>query len=663
MQLRPHNSGARHAFDRADAACRAHAKRRLRLLLPKIMCSVTLALAAGEPVEGQAVRYDPQVLKAMSIEELMNLEVTSVSRRPESISTVAASISVVTGEDARRSTASSLSEALRLAPNLRVAQANSYATVITARGFSQIFSNKLLVMVDGRTVYTPLFAGVLWDAQNILLEDLDHIEVVSGPGGSLWGANAVNGVINVVSRNARDTQGWYAAGALGDFLEHWTALRYGGELNDDLHFRVYGQHFARGHTFLPNGEPASDEWDMTHGGFRLDWRPSPRDEIMVQGEAYDGELATLPTSTPLNGQHLLARWDRELDDDSDLRVQVYYDRIFRRDAPGTLTDRLRTYDLDFQHGFPLGTQHRILWGAGYRLMQSRVLSSTPLVGFLPNRRDMELFSAFIQDEIALQPDRLKLTAGTKLEHNVFSGLEVQPSLRLVFLPNATQTYWGAISRAVRSPSRVDVDSHLPTFPVPPETPSVQGGPNFDSEKVIAYEAGFRTRISPSMSVAVATFYNDYDDLYSVEALPGTQIFQIQNGGAGKSWGAELSGRWRVAQRWQLRAGYNYFRRHLRNKPGHTFDPALVGNDPRHMVMLHSIWDVGRGVEFDVTARYVSELPNPAVPGFVAFDVRLAWQIRQFELSLNAQNLGNHKEPEFGFQDIPSGVFGKVVARW
>lgn len=593
----------------------------------------------------------------------MDIEVISVSRRVEKLSETASAIQVITREDIHRSGATTLADALRLAPNVRVGQVNSYAWVVTTRGFSGIFANKLLVMIDGRTVYTPLFAGVLWDVQNPLLEDLEQIEVVSGPGGTLWGANAVNGVINIQSKNARDTQGLYVSAAAGSQLEHYGAVRYGGKVGETLHYRAYVHQARRDNTLLPNGGPGSDAWEMAQGGFRLDWEPTADDTITWQGDLNRGTEFTAPANSTAEGQNLLGRWTRTLSPDSDLKVQVYFDRTWRRDIPSTFTDKLKTYDFDFQHRFAPLAGHRIVWGAGYRRMLSEVRNSGPIVAFVPNRRNMDLFSGFIQDEVPLAAEQLRLTVGTKLEHNVFSGFEVQPSIRLAWIPTEQSVLWASISRAVRSPSRIDVDYFIPATPAALGTPGVFGGPNFTSEKVFAYEAGYRTQPTAKLSLSLATFYNRYDDVYSVEAVGSTPSYQIQNGTEGQSYGVELSGTYSVNDWWRLKGGGTWFRKDLWNKPGHFYNPAALGNDPARQFLVQSMWTLPRGFQFDVVARHVSSLPDPAVPAYTTFDARLAWENDQWEISVVGQDLGDDRHGEFGVQTIRRSAYGKISWRF
>jgi iron complex outermembrane receptor protein len=637
--------------------------------MPKLESNRSLLIAAAfglglvgiSPAYGQAVSDAAEVrsLKQLSLDELMNIEVTSVSKRAEKLTEVASAIQVVTGTEIRRSAATNLPEALRLAPNLQVAQLNSYGWIVGARGFNGDFANKMLVMIDGRSVYTPLFAGVIWDVQNTILEDVDRIEVVSGPGGALWGANAVNGVINITTKDARETQGTYLSAAAGSALNSTAAVRYGGRAGENVYFRVYGQYFDRDNTYLANGQDVADAWHLAQGGFRLDYHPADTRTLTLQGDLYRGTEETNPDSS-MRGENILGRFTHDYGADSTLSVQAYYDHTWRHDIPSTITDDLTIFDLDLQHGFTLGERHQILWGFEGRWMRDHVETDTPLVGILPPHRNMDLYSGFLQDEISLH-ERVKLTVGTKIEHNDFTAWEVQPSVRLAWARADHQTLWAAISRAVRTPSRFDTDYHIPK--APPFV--INGGPDFESEQILAYELGYRTQPRSDLSLSFATYFNDYRDIYNVQtaAFP----FTIENGVEGQSWGVELSGTWQPSSRWRLRAGYNYFEKDLQPKPGHAATSAVLasqGRDPAHQISLQSMMELHPGVELDVTARYVSELADPPVPAYVAFDVRLAWTVRQWEIALVGQNLGDSRHLEFGtFREIPRSGYARLTWRY
>lgn len=634
---------------------------------------ILLMISCSSYLHGQDSLSVMTSLKKLSLEELMNVEIAvfSVSKRNENLSEVASAIQVITGEEIRRSSATSIPEALRLLSNLQVAQLASEAWVISARGFNALFSNKLLVMIDGRTVYSPLFAGVFWDAQNVLLEEIERIEVVSGPGGTLWGANAVNGVINIITKNSKDSQGWYASSAVGSYLENYNGVRYGGSIRNDLSYRVYLQRAERGHTYHPaNTNPlvaglaANDAWDMTQGGFRMDYVPSEQDQFVLQGDFYGSDEYTEPDESGKDGQNVLARWTHSISERSGFILQLYYDATWLRDIPSTFSDNLKTYDVDFQHSLQLGKRHNLLWGTGYRFMKDVTQNSTPFVGFVPRKRDMDLFSSFLQDEIAVS-SHFKVIVGSKFLHNEFTGFEFQPSARIAWIPDIRNTIWTAVSRNVRTPSRIDVDYHLPVAPQPPTAPSVAGGPDFVSEKLIAWELGYRVHPDDNMSLSIGLFYNDYRDLYSVDSLPGTYTYQIMNGSEGTTQGVELTGTVQVLDNWRIRAGYTYFLKELSSKSGNDeFDLAILGNDAKHQALIHSMINLPGNFQFDFLARYRSKLPDPEIPEYLALDVRLGWTYRQLaELSVCGQNLLKYKHQEFAGFDIPRNIYGKVTFRF
>ncbi|HYC27684.1 MAG TPA: TonB-dependent receptor plug domain-containing protein, partial [Chitinophagaceae bacterium] len=416
---------------------------------------------------GAQTSFAPRDIKKLSVEELMNIEVTLVSRTPEKISEAPSAIQVITGEDIRRSGATNVPEALRLIPNLQVAQFSANVWLISARGFNSIFSNKLLVMIDGRTVYTPLYAGVLWDQQNVLLEDVDRIEVVSGPGGTLWGANAVNGIINIVTKHTSETRGLYASATAGTFLKDQAAVRYGSKINDKISYKIFARHFDRDATKSATSNDNKDDWSMTHAGFRMDWNPTKNNAYTVQGDYYDGNRNAPKDRSPLNGQNILARWTRTISDKSDLMLQVYYDRYYREDAPSASYDKINTVDIDFQHRLPLGKRNNFIWGAGYRYAKDDA-NFPPSGGITPRFKRLDLYSGFVRDEISIARN-ITLAFGTKVLHNVYTGLEWQPDIRLAWI-NKGSTLWTAVSRAVRTPSRLDVDYFIPLTPQPPTTP-------------------------------------------------------------------------------------------------------------------------------------------------------------------------------------------------
>ncbi len=597
-------------------------------------------------------------LKKLSLEELMNIEVTSVSMRPEKLTEVASAVQVISGEEMRRSGVTRLPEALRLASNVQVAQANSHDWAITARGFNGlpsaggILANKLLVMIDGRSVYNPLFGGVYWDVQNAMLSNIDHIEVVSGPGGTLWGANAVNGVINIISKSARETQGVFASATGGSLLQDQVEVRYGFRLDSTIFCRVYGQRFDQKNTTMASGKSALDAWNMTQGGFRMDYYPSKKSTLSLQGDLYSGVENSLAKVNNTNGQNAVAHFTHLFSNESDIHVKVYFDRTWRT-TPNSAKPffyELNTYDIDVQHRFPIGSRQSILWGGAYRLQQDKTAGS-----FIPKNRDMPLLSCFVQDEITLAPERLKMTIGSKFFNNVFSGFEVQPSARLALTPNKKHTIWSSVSRAVRIPSRFDSD--ITVTPV-----------KFRSEKVIAYELGYRTRPVDQLLLSFSTFYNKYNDLRSLDSTSNTQFpIILANSQAAESWGLEFSATFQVNGAWRLRGGYTHFEKHI--YPVSTkvlpVSVAFEGVDSKNQFMLQSILDLPGTIQLDLVSRYIDALPAiaaniPGVPAYFTFDIRLARQLNPFEISLVGQNLLEDEHAETGSSKIPRSFYGKLT---
>ena len=660
------------------APARAIAAAAAPLLAIAIGCAP--ALAEGDPSTiGE--------LKQLNVEDLMNVEVTSVSRRPEKLIEAASAIQVITQEEIRRSGAGSLPEALRLADNLQVAQKNSHDWAISARGFNTNLGNKLLVMVDGRTAYTPLYSGVFWDVQDYLLEDIDRIEVISGPGGALWGANAVNGVINIITKSAKDTQGVYAEAGGGSQPQGFGGARYGGLLGPDTEFRVYGKYFDRGAEVQTNGNSASDSWRQGRAGFRIDSQASAQDKLTVQGDFYDSHEGEQTGGTAdASGGNLLGRWTRRLSNDSDLSLQSYVDQTHLSDpvAPlmvaglqfspaGVFYDDLTTYDVDFQHRFRLDARNEVIWGLGFRYTHDAVINA-PALGFFPAVLDQSLYSAFVQDEINLAPN-LSFTLGTKLEHNDYTGFEFEPDARFGWTLNSSQYLWAAVSRAVRTPSRIDHDLSEGT---PPYLVILKGGSNFTSEAMIAYELGYRAQLSSTFTTSVSAFYNQYNDVRSTSITPGTILpFYFANNLEGDTYGLEFSGTYQVTEAWSLHAGYTLLRENLRVEPG-QFDLSNATNetaDPKHQLSIRASLNLPARVELDAGLRWVDSLltnngPTPGtVPSYFELDTRLAWHAgERIELSLTGQNLLHSHHPEYGFPDptrvaIQRSVYAKLAWRF
>ena len=605
-----------------------------------------------------------EALKKLSIEQLMNLQVTSVSKRPERLSQTASAIQVITQEDIRRSGASSLAEALRLATNLQVAQVDSRQWAISARGFNGTTANKLLVLIDGRTVYTPLFSGVFWDVQEVPLADIDRIEVISGPGATLWGANAVNGVINVITKDAKDTQGVLLSGGGGTEQHGFGTVRYGGTLGSTVRARIYGRAFGRDATALPSGQDAADDWHLWQGGFRMDWDASNVNRATLQGDLYDGRIGQ-PTAADIavSGGNVMAKWSHTISETSSLAAQLYYDRT-HRDIPGTFGEDLDTYDVDLQHATRLGARHEIVWGLGYRLINDRVANSS-MLAFLPPGVARQWFTGFVQDEVALVPSRLYVALGTKIEHNDYVGFEVQPSGRVNWRLSSSGTVWAAVSRALRSPSRIDRELFAPAQP----PYFLAGGPGFHSEEELAYELGYRHQ-EGSLALSVATFYSRYHGLRSLEQTnpPAATPIVIGNGQDGESYGAELTADYRVTDRWRLRAGYTELRVHIWPNPGSTDRSrgASESHTPDRQFFVWSSVDLPADLRLDAGLRAIDDISNQQVPAYAELNATLSWQpMTNLDLSLVGQNLLHDRHVEFGApgptrREIERGVYGALA---
>src|SRR6266481_5979548 len=464
-------------------------------------------------------------LKQLSLEQLGNLEVTSVSKEPEKMQRAAAAIYVLTQEDIRRSGATSIPEVLRLVPGVEVAQIDSSTWAVGMRGFGSSLSRSVLVLIDGRSVYTPLFAGVYWQVQDTLLEDVERIEVIRGPGGTIWGANAVNGVINIITKSAKDTRGMLVSTGGGNLDQGFANFRYGAGNNDSFNYRIYGKTFIRGPEFHSDRHQF-DDWRMGQVGFRADWDLPKHDTVTLQGDLYNGDagqrvginsysppyMANVEQNVELGGGNLLGRWKRVLGEGSDIQLQTYYDRTNRKQA--NFAESRDTFDIDFVHRFALPFRQDFLWGAGVRLSSGNTTQVVPTLAFMPNHFTDKLYSAFVQDEVAVVPNKLSLTFGSKFLHNSYSGFEVEPGARVLWTPDPQQAVWAAITRAVRTPSRVEEDLQLTGLFVPDPLTfyRVVGDRGFFSENLVGYETGYRSLVKPRFYVDIAAFYNNYNHL-------------------------------------------------------------------------------------------------------------------------------------------------------
>jgi iron complex outermembrane receptor protein len=671
-------------------------------------------------LSGDSWAFSSSELMNLSLEELMEVEVSSVGRKLQKVSEAPAAVYVISQEDIRRSGATSIPEALRLAPGLSVARVDGSTWSVSSRGFNGRFLNKLQVLIDGRSVYSPPFSAVYWDMQDTLLDDIERIEVVRGPGGTLWGANAVNGVINVITKKAKDTQGGLVKAGYGTEEEGFSSVRYGDKAGDRAYYRAFVKYFNRGRNkdyplkdneILGNvnefGE-AHDDWNAFRGGFRLDAATSAQNDFTLLGEAYSGTAGTnmllssldlgastfyeQPSDTKFAGGYLLGRWQHEFADDSNLALQVYYDRGYR-DQQALAKSIWDVLDVDFQHRLPLGSRQELLWGLGYRLTSDE-LEDGELVAFTEHSTSDQLFSLFVQDEISLIPDKLRLLVGSKFEHNDYSGFEYQPNLRLIWTPSSRHSLWGAVSRAVRIPSQMEASGNIFYGVLPPDLffPSsglptkyvVSGSEDFDSEKVLSYELGYRFMPHSRFSIDTALFYSSYRDHRSAEEgsveveldpFPVPKNLLLLNDEDNKveaeSWGLEVAIDWQVRPWWQLQGSYSLMKLDVRptGDSSDLFSAMLYEeSSPQQQWSLRSSFDIGRNWDLDLWLRYVDPVTVYIVDidNYYSLDVRLAWRpLAGLELALVGQNLleEQHTESQVEFGTVstglPRGFYGQI----
>src|SRR6267378_2741083 len=660
-------------------------------------------LLAGSTV-AQNSRNVPDVT-AMSMEDLMNLQVTSVSKRTQKVADAAAAIFVITQEDIRRSGATSIPEALRLVPGLEVARIDQNKWAIGSRGFNGRFDNKLLVLIDGRSVYTPLFSGVYWNVQDVMLEDVDRIEVIRGPGATLWGANAVDGVINVITKKAKATQSAVVTAGAGTEERAAGGVRFGSKLGDNTYYRAYTKYFDWGPSAYPSGMTAHDGWDALRGGFRADWTPAGANSLTLQGDIYRskyGETLTVPSlnapyssTFPNNGNYsggnILGRWNHS-SEGSSMSLQMYYDNTTIADN-SLFVDHQNIFDMDFQDGFHLGNSQQFVWGLGYRSIRDRNDPSFS-VSLQPNQLTLNHFSAFVQDEISLVNNRLRLTFGSKFEHNDFTGFEVQPNARLLWTLTPNQSVWTAVSRAVRTPALTEEGLRLNQAVVPPATPTnptpfpavvtVFGSHQFQSEDLLAYELGYRVQATSSLSADIATFYNNYSNLRTAEPgapfLEGSPAptdivvpFVAGNKMSGGTYGVELFADWKIVPKWRLVGSYSYLQMNI-HKNADSQDPtndSPNGSSPRHQWYLRSSVDLPKHFDQDTTLRFVDHLPGLNIPSYYSLDAHLGWRpIPQVEFSIGGQNLLDNQHLEFipdfintAPTDVKRTVYGSMTFKF
>jgi iron complex outermembrane receptor protein len=648
--------------------------RRMRVVL--LVMSVIAGLAR------QAAGQTTEELKRLSLEDLLNVDVTTVSRSPEPTMRVPAAVYVITGDDLRRSGAQTLADALRLAPGVQVARISAGTWAIGVRGFADRLARSMLVLIDGRAVYSALFAGTYWETQDTFLEDVERIEVIRGPGGTLWGANAVNGIINIITKTARATHG--IAGTAGAGSQDARAgARFGGAVGAAWHYRVYGKGLDRQPHFRPDGLDF-DGFRLGQGGFRADWTPDDGRSFTVQGDVYRASLGQRPPiasftppfvqiqerDAPLSGANVTTRWASPAGGGR-VQVQAFYARTSRDELP--VKEDRDTADVDFQHAIAPWREHHVTWGAGYRVSADRITAVAPSA-FFPDRRTDQLFSAFVQDEIDVSPNRVRVTLGTKLEHNEYSGVELQPGIRLLYTPDANRTIWAAVTRAVRTPSRVETDYTTASLvdPAVPMFVRLSPNPDFRPERLVAYETGYRVRFASSVYVSTAVFFNRLNDVLSTEVFAATPEpagaptrvvipVTFANGLDGESYGAEISADVRATPWWRWMANYSYVRIQLSKKPDSRDGPQErrnEGQSPRHQVQLQSSIDLPGAWSLDAFVRHISKLPAAAVDAYTTADLRLGWQVTpNIELAVVGQDLGQRHHVEW-----PSGSGANVGIR-
>jgi iron complex outermembrane receptor protein len=665
------------------------------LMLSLRVFALVAVMKAQQGASGQP-QIAPMILKSLSLEELSQIEVTTPSKQPVKAFQSPSAIYVITGEDIRRSGATSIPAALRLAPGVEVARIDANKWSVGIRGFGSRLTRSVLVLIDGRTVYTPLFDGTYWEVQDVLMDDIDRIEVIRGPGGTIWGPNAVNGVINIITKDSQYTRGMLVSVGGGTDEQGFFNFRYGGGNGRDFNYRVYGKGFTRSPGFHPDGRNF-DDWRAAQTGFRIDWNRSDRETITVQGDLYNveaGERVEAVSYTPpysrivdsnalLSGGNVMARWQRTLGDGNDILLQIYYDRTNRNEA--NFGETRNTVDVDFLHRLRLPARQELSWGLGARVDPVRNTEVVSGLTFVPAARTDYLLTAFAQDEIRLR-DRLSLTLGTKLLRTNFTGTgaELEPSARLLWTPTERQTVWSAFTHALRTPSDAEANFNLSGYISTasngvPFFARFNANPNFASEQLNGYELGYRRLLGSKFYVDVASFYNYYHNLFSqditgqafLETSSGSTHLllpaQFRNGLRGVTKGAEIAPEWRPTDSWRLRGSYSYLHMNVNKSPGSGdvgSAPGIQTSSPQHQVTLQSAFDISKKLQLDLTYRYVSALPGQLVPAYSTGDSRVAWRFtRQLELSLVGRNLFQPSHVEYGTDPGPLvGVKRSVYAR-
>jgi iron complex outermembrane receptor protein len=639
----------------------------------RLLARLTMLFFLLTPAWPQTTSPD---LTSLSLEDLMNTKVTSVSKTEQKMSRTASAIFVINAADIVRSGATNIPDLLRMVPGLDVAQIDANTWAISARGLNGRFSNELLVMIDGRNVYTPTFGGVFWDVLNVPLEDIERIEVIRGPGAAVWGANAVNGVVNIITKKAAETQGGMVVGGGGN-LDQFGTVQYGGGLGKATEYRIFTKYFNQNHLPAIGGGAGVDSSHMLQGGFRADSRPSASDSFMIQGDLYTGQEGAggsfLPSVTspgpqnidilvPLSGGFLQAAWDHAYSARSNTTLQISYDSYKREDE---LMEQRRTFAVDFTHQFAWSTRHDIVWGANYSSTDSDTRGNLSF-SLNPSNVNMQLFSMFVQDEIALVPDKLYLAVGTKLDHTYYTGFSVLPSVRVAWTPCTYHMFWAAISRADRTPSEIDTASRINFAGFqnpggPPTLVALVGNPQFGNEGLNAYEAGYRSTLLHNVSIDLATYYSRYDHQQTTE--PATPFFEnspaplhlvlpitYRNLMHGETHGFEIAANWKVTDRWTLSPGYAFAQIHMHlDAPSQDTGavPDDEGTSPVHSAQLRSHTDLRHGISWDVSGYFADRLSGEGIPSYTRLDTGLTWRwMEGLSVSVVGQNLIRDRHLEF-----------------
>ncbi len=661
-----------------------------------LVLSILASRCAADDQQGSG---NDQSLKSLSLEQLGNIQVTTVTKEPEVVWKTPAAIFVITQEDILRSGATNIPEALRLAPGVEVARISADEWSIGIRGFGSRLSRAVLVLIDGRIVYSPFTAGVYWEVQDTLMEDIDRIEVIRGPGGTIWGPNAVNGVINIITKSTKDTQGGLVSGGTGNVEQGFGEARYGGSNGKDFTYRVYGKGFAVTPEFHSDGINY-DSWQGGQAGFRMDWSKNNRDIYTLQGDLYDqaaGESVQASTYNPpaefildgdahLSGGNILWRWKRALGEGKDFQLNAYYDRTNRHEL--NFGDIRNTVDIDFLDRFPLPRQE-VSWGLELYASHGDEIQVVSGLTFVPPVLTDQLYTAFLQDEVTLVRNRLSLLAGTKFLKTNFTGLLLEPSVRLLYTPTSTQTLWAAFTQAVRTPADVERDFFLSSYigPGPGGLPffaRFNANRNFQSERLNGYELGYRRLVGSKFYIDIATFFNQYRNLLSeditgpifIENTPApTHLLlpaEFGNGLMATTEGGEIAPEWRPKKFWQLRGSYSFLEMHVEKSPG-SLDigtaASIQGSSPQHQVLIQSNFDLPKSITADFQIRYVSALPALTVPAYWTGDVSLGWGINEHvRLSAVGQNLFQPYHYESlndprGLVGIERSIFARITWLW